>query len=398
MCGGGGGGTSGETTYNWNPSMQPRWDNLLNLTERSLFPAGVDNTYQNLGQFKPYTDQRFAGPSYNERQAIANTSSLNSLADSPVSYTDPYGQFHQGSMNLATDMTQDTLNGRYLMSASARDPSLNQSNPWNSVNPTVETNPWAGVSATVDRNQYAGDSPYAKNLKQQGMQDIVDMWTQGTKQDTDRMAILGGAFGGSDHQKAMANNAVALGRTLGNYQNQFDQGQLDRTTGLEESFIGRNLQNQQLDKQLGGQWGENYLGRNLQNQQNNKQLGWQSGEAALNRESQAYQNERQRQMAAAGMGYGEQGLALDRINALMQTGALSRQLGDPYTGQVGQNQLDFNYSQQQEANNWPFKLMQLLSGQYSTAQGNTGQQTQAYGGGNNVGQILGGLLGAYSLT
>jgi hypothetical protein len=147
---GSGGGQSGDTTVNWNPSMQPRMDNYLNLMERSLFPSGVDNTYQDISQFHKYTDPRFAGPSYNERQAIANTSGMASVAP-----------------------------------------------------------------------------------------------------------------GGSDHQKAMANNEMALGKTLSNAGNQYDQAQFDRSANLEQNYLNNNLQAQTNNKQLGGNWWEQDQGPGL---------------------------------------------------------------------------------------------------------------------------------------
>jgi hypothetical protein len=213
-------------------------------------------------------------------------------------------------------------------------------------------------------------------LKQQGLEDISNQYLNTTKQDTDRMAVLSGAFGGSDHQKAMANNEMALGKTLSNAGNQYDQAQFDRSANLEQQYLNNALQAQTTNKNLGGNWWEQDQGRG----------------------SNAFQSERGRQMAASGLGYGEQGLALDRTNALMQTGALSRQLGDPLLGTPGQNQLDFNFQQTQDQNNWPFKLLQMLGGQYGSAMGNTSQTTQAYGGGGNLGGILGGLLGGYALT
>jgi hypothetical protein len=88
----------------------------------------------------------------------------------------------------------------------------------------------------------------------------------------------------------------------------------------------------------------------------------------------AFQNERGRQQSASGMGYGEQGLALDRIASLLQTGAVGRQVGDPQYGNPGQQNLDFNYQQTQDANNWPFKLMQMLTG---TVQHRAGQHRPA---------------------
>jgi hypothetical protein len=413
---GSGGGQSGDTTVNWNPSMQPRMDNYLNLMERSLFPQGVDHTYQDLSQFKPYTGQRFAGPAYGERQAIANSSFLSDLAPSPV-----------GSMTAASQMTQDTLRGKY------QDPYADQTNAWSGTNPTVgrnswagtnptvERNTWEGTNPTVERNQYSGTSPYYQAIKQQGMDDIALNYQKTTQSDLARQAAAAGAFvGDSGYQRAQSDNQAALGKTLANYDSQMDQGQYDRSANLEQQYLNSNLQNQQNNKVLGGNWQQQYLNNNLQNQQNNKllggnweqqylnndlqnqqnnkQLGWQSTENQLNRGSSAYQNERQRQMGAAGLGYGEQGLALDRMGMNMQTGALDRQLGNPYQGIPGQKKLDFNFSQQQDQNNWPFKILQMLGGQYGSAMGNTSQTTQAYGGNGNLGGILGGLLGGYALS
>jgi hypothetical protein len=354
----GGGGQSGDTTYNWNPSMQPRWDNLLNLSERAFFPQGVDGSYPDLSTFKPYTAQRFTGPTYNERQAMANTSSMADVAPSPFSYTDIAGNNHVGNYNLATDQTGATIRGTYLNS----DPYAKASNPWANANPVAE------------RNQYSGASPYASAVKQQGMDDITGNYMKTVEPELTRQSVMAGAFGGSADQKARADAQAVLGKTLSNYGNQFDQSQYDRSANLEQQYLNSNLQNQQNNKQLGGNWFEQDQSRG----------------------STAFQNERGRQQSASGMGYGEQGLALDRIASLLQTGAVGRQVGDQY-GNPGQQNLDFNYQQTQDANNWPFKLMQMLQGTYSTAQGNTGQQTQAYGG-SNLGGILGGLLGGYALT
>jgi hypothetical protein len=107
----GGGGASGDTTYNWNPSMQPRWDNLLNLTERSLFPARrrSDSYPDPRASSSPTPASGLPGPSYNELQAIANSSSMAQVAPSPFSYGNTVGNY-----NLAADQTGQTLKGQYL--------------------------------------------------------------------------------------------------------------------------------------------------------------------------------------------------------------------------------------------------------------------------------------------
>jgi hypothetical protein len=111
----------------------------------------------------------------------------------------------------------------------------------------------------------------------------------------------------------MANNEAALGKTLGNYGNQFDQAQYDRTANLEQQFLQTDLQNQQNNKLLGGNWEQQFLNNDLQNQQNNKALGgnWFEQDQAQ-RFGCVPERAAIASMAAAGAGYGEQGLAMDR--------------------------------------------------------------------------------------
>lgn len=343
---GSGASSSGTQKYEWSDDMKDRLNNALNRGER----LSLD------GQYQPFQGQRYAPLAYNQQAAISNMGNFANLAPSPVSYTDVYGKQHQGSMNMATDQTQATLGGDYMPGGIKGDPF------------SLQQNPWTSAAVTAGSNKYGGDSPYASSLKQQGMQDIVANYQSATEPELTRAAVMAGSFGGSQDQKARANAQTALGKSLTNYGNQFDQSQYERSAGLEQ----QRLQN------------------DLQAQTTNKQIGFQGGEDFLNRGSSAYQNERGRQQGAAGMGYGEQGLTLDRINSLLQTGGL----------QQGQDQkgLDFNYQQNQEALNWPYKQQDILWNLYTRALGGTSPSVTAYGGGgSNTSNILAGLLGGASL-
>ena len=334
---------SGETKYTWSEDMQPRWNNVLNNAE--WWSQSPRNSYP--------VEDRFAPMHGNLKAAIDNTRDFADLAPSPVDYTDAQGVFHKGSMSAADDFTQKTINGEFLHS----DPTARRQNQW------------ANVSPVAERNQFAGQSPWWQGIVKGGMDDITSAYDQGTRADTTRMAVLSGAYGGSAHQQKMANDQAALGKTLANYSNQMENSQYERSANLEQQFLNNNLQNQQLNKQLGGQWAENQM----------------------NRESGAYQNAAQRQMQAAGMGYNTQGLALDRLGMLMQTGRLGQEFD--------QRQKDFEYQDWLDVQNHPYKMIDWLTGNYGRAQGGMGANSTVYGGsGNTGGNILGGLLAAYGLS
>ena len=90
-------------------------------------------------------------------------------------------------------------------------------------------------------NKYAGDNPYFRDVVKQGMGDITDAYKQGTSADTTRMFNLSGAFGGSAHQNAVKNNEGALAGQLQRYQSGMANQQYDRSAGLEEANLGRQM-------------------------------------------------------------------------------------------------------------------------------------------------------------
>jgi hypothetical protein len=159
------------------------------------------------------------------------------------------------------------------------------------------------------------------------------------------MFNLSGAFGGSAHQNAMANNQAALAKQLGQYTSGMQNDQFNRSAGLEEGRLGRG--------------------------------------------SSAYEGERGRMLQGAQGGLQGQGLSLELINQLLGTGSAQQQ--------QSQRGLDDQRGRWNEEMNWNRNNINWLANILGQAQGSTGvQTTQAgYGGGMNAGAgILGaGLLG-----
>lgn len=406
MCGGS--SPSGETKYSWNDDMRGPW--LGTIDRAAHLSEDPYKSFQEVsGGTRTAPINGFHADSLNYLQNMARMSS------SPI-----------GSMDGARGGIEDTLSGQYL-NANPYTRNNNrfientnayagiQNNPWvdqhrNSF--ASQTNPWQNVSAQSYDNQFKGLGPTFEGMLDAGTKKITDAYQRGTARDLQGQAALSGAFGGSAHQNALANNQGALGEQLSNYVNSATQQQFERSAGLEENAINRSMQNQQFDKTMGGNWydamlgratgaDEGLLNRGAQSYQQMLDRGFQSEESALGRGYQSdenaaqrgftgYSGERDRMMSAIPMGQNEQGLAYQRIQQLMGGGDFMRGVDQQYR--------DENYQDYLGQQNWPYKSLDFLSSILSRAQGGVGPTTTMYsGGGNQAGNILGGLLGAYGM-
>lgn len=296
MSGGGSGG-SGTQKYEWNDVLAPEWADTLSYG-RSL----RDRPYN------PYTGQRIAFMNQDQQDSIANTRTFLNQLNNP----------HK-AVNAAIDQTTNTLNDDYLSGAKA--------------------NPYAAQA-----NKYGGlDSPYFRDSLNATLEDVTNAYQQGTSADTTRMFNLSGAFGGSAHQKAVANNEAGLARNLSRIANEARQGQYDRSAQLEEGRLGRG--------------------------------------------SGAFENERGRQLGAIGLGNSQQGLALDRARAQMGIGDIQRAYEQDFLNQ--------NFADWQEGQNYPYRQLDMYTGLLSRAQGgmspNLSYTTPGYSA-SPFSQIMGGLL------
>ena len=297
MSSGGGNAQSGTTQYNWNPQMEGRWTGLLDWAGQEAARG-----------YTPYGE----GPTGASRTAGFNN--------------DQYTGFQRMRDLADSGGPQDTWAGRNQNQRTAEGAYLSGDG----------ANPYAGAT-----NQYAGQSPQFQQMLRSGQEDITNAYNQGTSADTTRMFNMAGAFGGSAHQNAMANNQSALAKQLGQYTAGMQNDQYGRSAGLEESRLGRG--------------------------------------------SSAYEGERGRMLQGAQGGLQGQGLSMDLISQLLGTGAT----------QQGQTQrgMDDAYARWAEAMNFNRNNVGWLGNLLGQAQGSTGSQTtqSGYSGGTNLGA---GLLGA----
>lgn len=185
----------------------------------------------------------------------------------------------------------------------------------------------------IQANPYMGENAYFKDMVKNANEDTAKAYQQGTSAELTRLMNMSGAFGGSAHQNALANNQAGLAKQLGN-----------QTT---------SMYGQQFDKSA-----------NL------------------------YENGLNRQMSAIPLAYQGQGLQTDLNNQLMG-------IGDWEQG-TQQKYLDQAYNDWTNQQNWGRQNVGWLASLLGGAQGSTGIQTQfgGYQGPNYLSQGVGlGLLG-----
>lgn len=291
MCGGGGGaGGSGTQRYEWNPEMADDWADMI------AWGRGLTNP-EGFGQYDRYPGQRIA---FMNQDQVGAMDGIRAFA----------GSGGDGPTRDARGHLQQTLTDHYLTGEGA--------NPYASAG-----NPNAGM-----RNQYSGDSDQFRSLLQAGQEDIVGAYQRGTSADTTRLMNLSGAFGGSAHQNAIANNEQGLARELGRYTAGMQNDQFNRSAGLEENFINRNVQGE---------------------------------ENRLARATGAFEGERGRQVGSLGAAQNDQNLTLDRYRSLMSIGDVQRAYQQDFLNQ--------GYNDWQEENNHQYRMLDYMTGLLGRAQG-----------------------------
>jgi hypothetical protein len=296
MSSGGGGG--GKTEFEWNDDMKPYWRSLLGRAQS-----------ESASPYSQYGGERIAGLNADQTAAMGN---IRHFVGDPGSFL--YGQGNK--------QYQDTLSGKYLEGDGA--------------------NPFSR------ENKYGGINPMFQSQLKSGMDDITAQYMKATAPDTQAQAVLNGTFGGGDHQRVIANNHDALAKNLSRYTDDAISKQIDRSAGLEDSFLARSSGN--------------------------------------------YEAERQRQMMAGQASQADQGLTLQRYQALAGVGDINQQHQQRYLDQGYQNWFDYmNHGKNQSA--W---MANVLTG----AQGGLApnQTTSPAGGGwSGASNTLGTALAAYGM-
>jgi hypothetical protein len=178
------------------------------------------------------------------------------------------------------------------------------------------------------------DSKYFQDVLKQGAGNITDAYKQGTSADTTRMFNLAGAFGGSAHQNAVANNENALAKQLGQYTSGMQNDQYNRSAGLQEAAYGR-------------------------------------------------------QAAAVPYGQAEQGLAKERFGMLAGVGDTQQQMG--------QRQADLAFQTWADKAGWDQKQIEWVLGQLRGASGGIPGNSYSMTSGGGISPIQGLLSAALGI-
>lgn len=188
------------------------------------------------------------------------------------------------------------------------------------------------LAGGAQANPYGGmDSQYFKSVLNSGLGDIQNAYKQGTAADTTRMFNLSGAFGGSAHQNAVANNESALAKRLSDYTSGMQNEQYNRSAGLQEAAYGR-------------------------------------------------------QAAAVPYGQAEQGLAKERFGMLGGIGDAQQQMG--------QRQKDLAFQDWADKQGWDHKQVEWMLGQLRGAEGGIPGNSYSVTSGGGISPLQGLLAGA----
>ena len=228
-----------------------------------------------------------------------------------------------------------------------------------------QLNPYADAKTQVATNLYAGPNPFLESNIQSTLGDMTNQYNMNVAPSMVTSALKSGSFGNSGLAEREDANRYALAKAMGN------------TAG--------NMRMQ--DYTLQGQFGENAANRLTSANAND-----------LARNSGAYENMFGRQMGALGMAPSIYSLGYQPAQQLGAIGSTMQQ--------QGQNELNAQYGQFQESQNWPFKIFDTMRSPFGGINpGGTSTQTGPSGSpaagllggamvGNRIGQNWGGFGGS----
>lgn len=333
----------------------------------------------NVAQFKPpdYALQAWTDI-VNNATAITQTpyQQYNGMEIAPIN--DAQVQGMQYMSNLAGNQAPDMATARaqnQLTAAGAFE------NPYSTIQTENGINPFMGGDNGVKagRNTYEGFSPEYKSFKASAMDDVVGAYQRGTAAQTDSMMNRTGAFGAGAHLAQISANENNLARNLARQSSEMDFGQWDRSAGLQDAYLNRDMQGQTTNFGQNAQMAEAALNRGMQSQTND-----------LNRASQYWDSERNRQTGALQNAIAGHQSDLTDAQRLIGIGDVQRQYQQDML-----NQQKNNYNQWQ---NFPFEMIDKYSNLIARASGNYGTNTattqQNYQTNPYAALVGGGLLGA----
>lgn len=280
-------GGQGSTTQTTQQSLPP-W-----LTDAAQGYLGAAGQVAQL-PFQPYQNQRVANLSPLQSSAIQGFADL--------------GTGNQ-SMQSAGNMLDNTLNGAYFGG-----------------------NPAQQVSA--GSNPYIGNNPYFQQTQQGALNDITHAYQTAVQPQIAHDFTMSGTYGGSAYQTAQSNAERELAQQLGRTASGMSSDQYNRSAQLADSGLGRDLNAQTTNANLG---------------------------------SQAYENERQRQLSAVGASTGLYNSQQQGLNNQLNAGNVERN--------QNQSLLDSQYQDYQNYLNYPAQQLGIFGSALSPLFGGAPRDT-----------------------
>lgn len=265
----------------------------------------------------------------------------------------------------AQDALQQTLGGEYLGYSPGTNPFMGMS---------TGTNPMIGM--TTGTNPYMGQNPYLDTVIGNTLNDVTKQFNTSVAPSMAATAMKSGSFGNTGFQEAENMQRDDLAKRLGSISSGMRMQDYGATQNLYENQLGR------AQTQMGMNQGlyENQLNRAQ------TQLGMNQGlyEGQLNRAQSGFDAERNRMMGALGQAGNIYQLGYQPANYLQNIGATMQQ--------QGQNVLNAQYGQYQDAQNYPFKIWDAMRAPFGGVNAG-GTQTTTQQGSPLAGALGGAMLG-----
>ena len=389
-----GGGSNGVTRYDWNPFMENMWaggqDGNTGLLNRAITTLNAPYT--------KYDGNRIA-PLYNrvgedgEVMLDENGKPMPSYTKEGIDRIRNIALNGSEPANAADTALVELLTGK----TKAGKPSTSFVNPYEGQDVPTFTQDASMISGEVTgkvapgKNEFMGvDSAPFNAVLDRGLEKIGKNYKNTTEAETRKLMNLSGIFGGGAHQQVQDTNEENLAEQMGAYTQSMLNDQINRSAGLREADLGRDVGAQQFN--IGTQ-GQN-IDRNMTAQQFNLSQAMQNAQMQnamsqfnrTNNQSLA-ENRFGRQMQAIPMGF-------EAENRGFRTGQALLGIGDIDRG-YQQSLLDRGYQDWADEQNWERNNINWAANLLSQAQGGIGgqvtQQQPGYGI-NPAGGLLGGAM------
>ena len=213
-----------------------------------------------------------------------------------------------------------------------------------------QKNPYADAQTQVGTNPYAGANPFLEQNIQSTLGDMTNQYNMNVAPSMTTAALKSGSFGNSGLAEREDANRYSLAKAMGNTAGNMRMQDYGMQQGLAESDINRRMSAQQND---------------------------------LSRNSGAYENMFGRQMQGLGMAPSIYSLGYQPAQQLGAIGSTMQQ--------QGQNEMNANYGQFQESQNWPFKIFDTMRSPFGGINPG-GTSTQTGPAGSPVAGLLGGAM------